>query len=91
MIPPMVMGTLSASLTVENRMIMRTGGRLKKGSGIWDLILTSSLDVVYDVCDGGSIATRKGLPTGQLGMFKERGDGEGRVLFRVREGRVSEE
>ncbi len=80
----MVMGALSASLTVDKWIIMRTGGRLKgevMGSGIWDLILTSSLDVVHDVCDGRSIAARKGLSTGQLGMFKERGDGKGRVLF----------
>lgn len=30
MIPPMVMGTLSASLTVEKRIIVGTDGRLKE-------------------------------------------------------------
>jgi hypothetical protein len=47
-----------------------------------DLILTSSLDIVYDVCDGRSIAIRKGLSTRELGMFEKGRNGEGRVLFR---------
>lgn len=44
-------------------------------------MLTSSLDVINDICNGGSIAIRKRLSTGELGMFKEGRDGKGRVWF----------
>lgn len=70
--PPMVIGARSASLAVDKsfvRLCICENGRLKGMQ--WAPRLTSSLDVVYDVCDGRSIAIRKGLSTGELGMFKE--------------------